>query len=710
MSTSPSEGSAPPHIPSGAPWGSPPTPLLPRWYHHNLPNVRLSSKIRAENPTVTTIGHLKAFWNDRSSPIGDPARRSLLYIANTYPPPPLLVVIPPEIGPTDILDWPLSVRTANSLLRNGVLKGSSPVCVEDLLAISGFGMASLLELMCVAEATVPVQQQTPAPFTATETSSADPDGSYERKDWREVADSLELLFAAANEFYGAITVSDALELDLTELALDLGLGDEVESYKIQDLTDIRILTTVVDSIRDLRTKMSERELTILEEYLFAQTRTTLEKLGVRFGVSRERIRQIKTRIADNVERCVGPEVDTIAATLRRRAGPVVAESDLRMAVDRLFEGEPLRDPAVGLTCRIVEAALGYDCVNGICAIGDARETLDGLRKRAVELADDVGLIDEEALRESLPDADWHRLFELLIERSGVVRIGHRLALRSTKKARAKAAILSIGRPATLDEIVTESGLPRANLGGLLSSIPGIARASKTKWGIEDWIEDEYEGIVAEIEQRIEEDGGATTLDRLVSELPEMFEVKESSVRALVATRQFVLRDGIVRLAQESEVTLRDVYEVVDGVTAEGWPYWSFRVHERYLKGYSLAGVPPEIADALGCPRNDSIRAAVSRPSGCGRISVNWHLRSLSGASVGYISTPLSRLGVAEGDRVSLVVVEPGVVEFRLFDLEQRGGLPKRRGRRSDRAGTTVTAGNPGSSALLERLKRRRQVL
>ena len=86
------------------------------------------------------------------------------------------------------------------------------------------------------------------------------------------------------------------------------------------------------------------------------------------------------------------------------------------------------------------------------------------------------------------------LFELSVERCGLVRISDRLAHRATKKA-AKAAILNIGRSATLDEIMAESCLPRSHLGGLLSGIPGIARASKTKWGIEDWIEDEYEGIV-----------------------------------------------------------------------------------------------------------------------------------------------------------------------------------------------------------------------
>ncbi len=393
------------------------------------------------------------------------------------------------------------------------------------------------------------------------------------------------------------------------------------------------------------------------------------------------------------------------------AGPVVNEADLRLLIYALFEGESIHDPAVDLTRRIVEAALEYDCVKGVCAYRTAREVLEGFRKHAVELADDVGLIDEEALRASLPDEEWRRLFELSVQRCGLVRVSDRLALRSTMKARAKAAIFTIGRSATLEEIAAESDLPRTRLAGLLTGIQGIARASKTKWGIEDWIEDEYEGIAAEIKQRIEEDGGTTTMDRLVRELPKMFEVKEGSVRAIASTPQFVLRDGIVRLAEESEVTLRDIYEVVDGVTEEGWPYWSFPVHERYFEGYSLAGVPPEIADALGCPRNGSIKAVVSRPTGCRRISVNWRLTSLSGTSVGYISTALDRLGVTEGDRVCLVVVKPGVVEFRLFDPERSGRRWRGRRRMTARAEmTTAEASDDRSSALLERLKRRRRVL
>ena len=699
------------HEPRVAPWGSPPTPLLPHWYLDNIPNVRLSAKIRAENPAVTTVGQLKTFWDGRSRPIGDPSRRSLLHIANTYPLPSSLVVIPTDADRTALLEEPLGARTANALKRGGFEHLLEPLSVEDLLAIPNFGIASLLELMCVAEAAGLASAEPPVAATQTAKPIPASDTPEERTAWVELEDILELLLAGASEFHGAVSVADAFELDLAALASDLGIAQAIESYRIQDLTDVRILASVIDGIRDLRATLPERKLAILEQYLFARRRTTLEKLGHAFGVTRERIRQIKNRVAAEIEERVGPEVAIIAATLNRNAGPVVSEDGLRLLIDELFRDESIDDPAVDLTRRIVETALEYDCVRGICANHAARDVVERFGDRAAELADDVGLIDEEALLASLPGEEWHRLFELSAERCGLVRISDRLALRSTKKARAKAAILAIGRLSTLEEIAAESGLPPTHLSGVLSGIPSIARASKTKWGIEDWIEDEYEGIAEEIKQRIEEDGGSTTLARLVSELPKLFEVKEASVRTLVATQQFVLRDGKVRLAEDSEVTLRDLYEVADGVTEEGCPYWSFRVQGRYFDGYSLAGVPPEIAHALGCPKNGRIKAAVAQPAGCRRISVNWQLTSVSGASVGYISTALNRLGVSEGDRVCLVVVGPGVAAFRRLDGREGGERGSDRRPRGDEVETTIV-GDRGvrSSALLERLKSRRRVL
>lgn len=696
--------------PRVAPWGSPPTPLLSRWHRNNVPDVRLPPWVRAENPAVNTVGDLDTFWDGRSSPISRPARRALLDVATRHRPPSALVVIHAEIDRLHLLKCPLRRRTANSLTNSGFFSGSGPMSVKDLLAIRGFGIASLLDLMCISEAALPVPPDATVPATATNAPPKPQDVRYEGREWRQLADVLELLLVAAHEFHGAATVADVFELNLAELAEDVGIAEAAHSLEIRDLTAISMLSGLIDAVRDLRTAMSDPKVTVFERILFAPKPATLEEIGRTFGVSRERIRQIKIQVDAEIRERVGSEIAIIAATLRREADPMMRERNLSALLDAPFASVSLNDPAVHLTRQMVERELDYDCVRGISASPEARTVLDGFRRQAVRLTDEVGLIDEDGLRAFLPDDEWHRLYELLVERCGFARISDRLALRATKKARAKAAILAIGRLATIDEIIAESGLPRPNLAGLLSDISGLARASKTKWGLADWIEDEYEGIVGEIIQRINEDGGATTLKRLITELPPQFEVKEASVRAVASSQQFVVNDGVVRLAEESDVALRDIYEVVEGVTSERWPYWSFRVRSAYFDGYSLAGVPPEIAHFLGCPQNGSIRAVVSRPTGCRRISVSWRLASVSGASVGYISQPLSRLGVSEGDRVRIVLVKPEVVEFRLYERRNIG----RRRDNDQRSGDGVETSTAGvndltSSALLEQLKHRRRI-
>lgn len=178
--------------------------------------------------------------------------------------------------------------------------------------------------------------------------------------------------------------------------------------------------------------------------------------------------------------------------------------------------------------------------------------VDNLRQTAVQLADDVGLIDEESLRDHLPHDEWDYFYPELIRRCGFHRISGQLALRDTVKVRAKAALLSIGRISSKDEIALLSGIDVNRISSVLYLIPSVARADKSRWGLTQWIDDIYEGIPAEIQQRVEEDGGATTLERLLDELPRLFNVSESSVLTYVGTPKFILQDGIVRLRQSHE--------------------------------------------------------------------------------------------------------------------------------------------------------------
>ena len=68
------------------------------------------------------------------------------------------------------------------------------------------------------------------------------------------------------------------------------------------------------------------------------------------------------------------------------------------------------------------------------------------------------------------------------------------------------------------------GFGENKAGSHLSVIPSVVKADKDRWGLKDWVDDEYDGIVGEIIQRIEEDGGATTTERLLTELPGKFSV------------------------------------------------------------------------------------------------------------------------------------------------------------------------------------------
>lgn len=668
------------------PWGHPPTPLLPRWLRETLASVPLPSQLRNEERSIATVGDLSQYWDAESEPVDTAALRALVDLVGGHCPPPDYVVVPRGMDRSVLQHLALRSRTMNGLRKAGLLKGYDGVTVGQLLSIPYFGVTSLLDLMCVAEGML---GDSDCPNRDRGAERLGCEGS----DWNAVTRYLGVLFAAASEFFEARTVGDALRSNLGQLASIIGLSADLDAIPIGDLTGSRRMSTeLLDALRTFQEALSPTEQLILDQRILTADPQTLDELGRQVGVSRERVRQLQQRLSKTIHSVIGPWLEVIVALLRQQLGPVVAEEELDRRVDVLIGGSS--DPVAELAVRLVRSHLGYSCANGICLDGDASKVVAHLRKAAATVADDVGLIDEEALRTQLPGERWYEHWDELLRCSGLYRIGGELALRDTTKARVKAALIEIGRPATREEVAARCGLDPGRLGSYLSLIPGVVRADKTRWGLAEWIDDEYQGIPAEVVQRINEDGGATPLQRLLDELPTKFGVSEASVRTYVGTPQFVLRDGYVSLADESSVALRNLDDVISGRDASGSPYWTFVVEERYFQGYSLVGFPPECARELGCGPNDSIRVQVLYPPDCAELSVIWRLSSATGASVGYLSEPLDKLGARSGDRIRLVLRGDRKAELRLE--------PSTR---------TPPGGNAGSAeALLERMKNRRRVL
>ena len=139
----------------------------------------------------------------------------------------------------------------------------------------------------------------------------------------------------------------------------------------------------------------------------------------------------------------------------------------------------------------LKAQLDYSCKNAICLNAEAVAVVEGLRETARSIADEVGLFDETELRAQLPGEEVAPTLAGALSALRVPSTSRPICTAWTpRKPRVKAALLSIGRPATREEIAQRCGLDSNRIGSQLSVIPGVTRADKSRWGLAEWIDDE----------------------------------------------------------------------------------------------------------------------------------------------------------------------------------------------------------------------------
>ena len=690
------------HPTAGNPWGVARTPLVPGAYRRRYGDRRAARELRSAvaNPNLTLHQLGASFWDKAPwSTVPPRTFKSLRWQLAQLPVPMDTEVLVAGTRVEHLLALPLGTRAHNFIRiarqeeeTEGRLRRT--LSAGDVLAYRNAGVMVLLELLAVVEGDRLAQRSDaqagvdPLTGEQDETSS----GSAILLPRRLVD-----LLAAAREFRGATTLKEALEVDGCSLAEQTGLAAELNALSLDALgigDGMSHAAGLLAETESLESELTAHEEAILQHRLFRRRPATLAVLGELQGITRERVRQIESKLKPRLESRLGRRVRIVAGAVAERIAPIARPADVDRQLRAVFEG---RDhAAVPLACRMLRSRLGYRAKGELELNEDASKVVTELRRFAREQQDDAGLLDEETLQSRLVDPSWAEHWELLVETCGFHRIDGLLGLRNTKKARVKAAVLNIGQVASREEIAARCGLTRQRTVSYLSALPSVARADPTHWGLTEWIDDVYEGVANEILQRIDEDGGATRIERVLDELPRLFGATEATVRAYLAAPQFEVRNGWVHRADLSSVQLRPLDDAIDGRDERGRPWWTFQVKADYFKGYSLAGLPPEIARELGCPPNGRIEVRLAEPSNCRPLSLNWRLTSLTGPNLGYLSGPLERLRTQPGDRVRLVLRGDGSVELR-------------------RDGRQASLGDPGPRAhtandILERLKQRRQVL
>ena len=555
----------------------------------------------------------------------------------------------------------LAIRTRNALGLAGLLEGDGALTVHNVMRLENFGRKSLSDLLVGLETFLNECVRSGVG------NSAEHDNMQLEEEptsaWCRVGELLTPIIAAGAELYGTASLASALHPDLLRLATRLGVASDLSAVPLRDLVDgaggpasvaSTRLTTVLESLSDV-------EKAIVEHRILRTPAKTLEEIGSDVGVTRERIRQLQEKLEGKLRVALEREMDVLGGVLKEQCGHLISERSLENRIQNLLPSSA--SMAKRLFRHALIGAMGYVLRDGVYYDDKVAEVVEQLVAIAQRIADDVGLVEEEQLIAALPSPDWHNFWPWLRDRCRLHDLFGRCGLRASTKARTKAALLCIGRPATRVEIGQLCGLSEARVGATLSNVSSVVRADKERWGLKDWIDDEYDGIVGEILQRIEEDGGATTTERLLTELPSKFGVSPNSVRTFMHAPKFEIRDGWISVANTSSLQLRLLDDVIEGRDGEGDPYWTFVVDGRFLDGYSLTGVPPEFAKALGCEPDEGRSVRVANLVGFRDLSLSWRLSSTTGASLGYLARPLQRLGLHPGQRARVTIKGPGQVEL-----------------------------------------------
>ena len=493
------------------------------------------------------------------------------------------------------------------------------------------------------------------------------EGKQNECEWHKARKALTSVLGFVCDVGLAKTLAETMHPEVLAAAEKVGQKERFENVQVSDLVSSQRLpsTTVAQYLHELCESSAEKDRVVIEQRLCAEDPSSLAAIAAELGISRQRVFQIQTRLMARIKSRVGKNLYVLAQLLGSRLPPLLTSEELNAHISRVF---PREDSLAGRLARnLFRRELRYSRVKDMLLNRDARQAVKALRDHARNCVDDVGLIDEARLKSRLPAEHWRVYWTPLLDCAGFHVVNGFRCIRNSAKARVKSAVLNIGKPATKERIGAECRLDYRRVSGALSNISSVVRADKTRWGLREWIDDEYDGIVGEILQRINENDGCASMTLLLQEIPEKFGVSEASVRAYLATPQFCVSGDDVTVSSVPIFTLRRLEEIIDGLDEADQPFWNFTFDMSYLAGYSLIGVPHEIARELGCAPGESIRVPIAEPQGCRDLSVSWRLASTTKCSIGYLAEPLRKLDVKSNEQVSLVIKNGGKVELRVCE-------------------------------------------
>jgi hypothetical protein len=552
--------------------------------------------------------------------------------------------------------------------------------LAELADLRSFGSNSLLDLLCVVEAAIATLTTSAAAKVA---ESRIIDAAHERASTEQ---DLRVLAAWALGEHKAGTAGAVFELvqeirprevevawqRTIELPLSDFAGDLAQSYSPSYAT--------AQFLADL----DDRESDVLRRRLLPlEAGDSLDELARRHDLSRERIRQIETRVKNRLAILKDSPVGRLAVKLRHQLGAAMpADDEDTTALTAVLSD--FSEPEISRLLLLYLAG-PYRSDDGWVHSLSSRASLDGTRQELLDAADENGLVSRADVSDILDKADirlqWHGPW---ISKLDCMRsIGDNyLRWDGTTLDRLERLLRLRGEPATAEELTAELG-DNLNPRGIkyrLMNDPRFVRINKqSQFALPGWGFDEYTGITDEIAQEIERCGGYADADHLVRTISATYGVAETSVRAYLGAPMFIVSDsGRVRLRTSHDDGVpvdRNLADVADCCWSPvGWCL-RIQVDADLLRGSGRA-IPAAFAGYIGVGPGSKI--AIPGPESA--ITVGWPLSSITGPSIGSLRSLALALDASADDLLFLLYIadaeqfEAKVV--RRSEIEAAGGLAR----------------------------------
>ncbi|ORW22590.1 hypothetical protein AWC18_07385 [Mycolicibacter nonchromogenicus] len=418
-------------------------------------------------------------------------------------------------------------------------------------------------------------------------------------------------------------------------------------------------TSVAQLFENAIAKLDSRAAEILSARLFADDPITLDELGRRYDVTRERVRQIEAVARGAMSSIIAEDgpLASLARAARAQIGFILPLDELLRRIPSLGERvESVAQPAWRVLDRLDDA---YEIEDGWCVVPTMTAVESMTQTQLQEQADQYGVVRIEDL--TLIESNTNRRSELTaswLTRCGYVVDGDFVLTRTSSVGDYAAAVLSLtGTPLSAQEIIDRFIFERSatSLRNAMASDDRFERVDRDRWALKEWGMEKYSGIRSLIREQIATNGGQIRLNDLIEFITGRYSVSANSVASYASIPPFEQRNGIVRLAGtdrsvgKAPARTRRLFRRPDG-----WAY-RVRITKDHLRG-SGSTAPMAIAMVLKLRFGQTLQLE----SPLGPQSIAW---TGTQPSFGTIRRFLMDGDIAAGTEAFLVINDDGTFSF-----------------------------------------------